>query len=418
MSKKIDLPFAPKAWPAVNAKLWKLGDIKPHPENPKKHPQEQIDLLAKLMLDYGVDQPIVVDDKGVILKGHGRRLAAMKAGFEEFPVAQHFGLTDAEKRAMRIADNQLPLLGGWDNELMKLNVSAIQLAKYDMKLLGFGDRQLLQWTASPGTAAEKETLPPSITDPIVRAGDLWKLGKHLLLCGDSTKADAVRSVIKGRTATMLTDPPYGIGYEYREHNDTKAGNADLVAAVFGNAPGAKIWTPGKMNLARELTRYPDAKVLMWHKKFAQAGNGLGGASTFEPVLVTGISNGKLPDDYLSFPTDREASPVDGERMLRDEHPCPKPVALFEHLAVCLIPADRLIFEPFSGSGTTLIAAETTGRLFAGIEIDPAYVELAIRRWQALTKRDAMLDGKTFDKVAADRKKPQPRKAGASSGRRR
>lgn len=411
---KVDLPFAPKDWPATKSKLWKIGDIKPHPDNPKIHPPAQVTLLAQLMLKYGVDQPIVVDDVGVILKGHGRRLSAIEAGFEEFPVVQHFGLSDEEKRAIRIADNQVPLLGGWDEKLLKADIGALSLAGYDMKLLGFKDRELVKWGREASGGAE-EKMPPIARKAMVRPGDVWKLDKHLLGCGSATDVKIVARVLKGRQAeaTTFTDPPYGVDFKYNEHEDTPEGNADLVKKAFELGPDRMVWTPGSVNLAREFAKYPTAKMLHWHKKFGNTLNGLGGSKTMEPVLCVNIKGGTLPDDYLPFSTDREASPIDAGKMLVEEHPCPKPVALFAHLIACLSPQGGIVYEPFSGSGTTLIACHQAGRIFAGVEIDPRYVELAIRRWMAFTGKIATLDGKPFAKVEAERKKA-PARAGASS----
>src|SRR5262245_14249854 len=126
-----DLPFAPPQWPALAAESWKLGDIKPYPNNPRTHPDEQVKLLAGLMKRYGVDQPIVVDEAGVILKGHGRLLAAYKAGFEEFPVVRHLGLAEHDKQAIRIADNQMSLLSEWDQSLLSAHLQELKLAGFD-----------------------------------------------------------------------------------------------------------------------------------------------------------------------------------------------------------------------------------------------------------------------------------------------
>lgn len=136
-SPTADVPFAVTEWPANRVEMWPLDKIIPYPQNPRTHPPAQISLLASLMKKRGVDQPIVVDEQGVILKGHGRRLAAIEAGFAEFPVAVHRGLSDTEKRAMRIEDNQLALLSGWDEELLRIEIGELQLESYDLPLLGF-----------------------------------------------------------------------------------------------------------------------------------------------------------------------------------------------------------------------------------------------------------------------------------------
>jgi len=175
-----------------------------------------------------------------------------------------------------------------------------------------------------------------------------------------------------RASTLVSDPPYGIGYKYDTHDDSSnQQNQELIMRAWELGPEAKVWTCGLMNLVRDLAWNPSAKVLCWHKGFAQAGNGLGGASTWEPVLVVGVKGGTLPNDYLHFGTDR----IEG---LRDLHSCPKPFALFGHLIEHL--AGEVIYEPFSGSGTTIIACENLGRRCRAVEISPAYVAVALQRF--------------------------------------
>jgi hypothetical protein len=203
------------------------------------------------------------------------------------------------------------------------------------------------------------------------------------VCGDCTDKAVVERVMGGERAdTLVSDPPYGIGYEYDVHSDaSNEQNKHLVMSSWKLAPDAKVWTPGLMNLERDLIWNPGAKVLCWHKGFAQAGSGLGGASTWEPVLVVNVKGGTLPDDYLHFGTDR----VNG---LRELHSCPKPIALFEHLIEHL--AGELIYEPFSGSGTTIIACERLGRKCRAVEISPAYCAVAIQRWVDVTGGEPVL----------------------------
>lgn len=135
------------------SKSWPLTRIKEYPHNPKTHPPAQITLLANLLKKFGADQDIVVDDKGVILKGHGRKLAAAEAGMKDFPVTQRFGLSEDDKIALRIADNQVPLLGGWDNELVRFEIERLRRSDYPIELLGFGEQQLVEFTTIPGPPA-------------------------------------------------------------------------------------------------------------------------------------------------------------------------------------------------------------------------------------------------------------------------
>ncbi len=202
------------AWPG--AKLWKLEDIKPYPNNPRTHPKAQIDLLADLLLKYGPDQPIVVDDEGIILKGHGRRLAAHQAEMEDFPVVQRMGLSEQDKSAMRIVDNQVSLLSGWDQALISAEIGGLKLGGYDIKLLGFSEAGLRGFGIVTGAAENKnpDHIPDAPKRSVVRAGDLWELGGHRLICGDSTKPETWKRLCTGDKASLVfTDPPYGVSYQ-------------------------------------------------------------------------------------------------------------------------------------------------------------------------------------------------------------
>lgn len=149
-----DVPFHAPGWPASRPETWPISRIVPYPNNPRSHPPAQVALLAELMKKRGVDQPIVVDDAGVILKGHGRRLAAIAAGFEEFPVVVHRGLSETDKRAMRIEDNQVSLLSGWNQELVRHELDELKLSNYPLELLGFGEAQLVSFQTTPGPPAQ------------------------------------------------------------------------------------------------------------------------------------------------------------------------------------------------------------------------------------------------------------------------
>jgi DNA modification methylase len=209
------------------------------------------------------------------------------------------------------------------------------------------------------------------------------------MCGDSTSITDVEKLMDGKKADMIfTDPPYGIGYEYDEHQDKdNDANSQLVWDVFVLHDCGKVWTSGLMNLARDIERFGKTKVAVWHKKFAMAGNGIGGASTWEPVLIINPQKRGLNNDVLVIKTDKEF--VDGVN-LRELHSCPKPVGLYEELINSLSEQKSYVFEPFCGSGTTLIAAEKTGRKCFGMEISPRYCDVIVKRWEDFTGKKAIL----------------------------
>jgi ParB-like chromosome segregation protein Spo0J len=184
-----------KAQPAEHVETRPLAEILPYPQNARTHTDQQIELLANLMLRYGVDQPIVVDEAGVILKGHGRRLAAIKAGFETFPVVVQHGLSDDDKRALRIADNQVALLAGWDQKLMQLELGELKLHGFELPLLGFGDAELAAFIDSNTGLTDPDEVPEPPAVPISKPGDLWLLGAHVT-CPKCGKATPVERAVK------------------------------------------------------------------------------------------------------------------------------------------------------------------------------------------------------------------------------
>ena len=390
-------------WPADHVERRAIEALIPYVNNARTHSDAQVAQIAASMKEWGWTNPILVDETGLIIAGHGRVMAARKLGLTEAPVMVAKGWTEAQKKAYVLADNQLAANAGWNAELLSTELKGLDASGFDLTLLGFGDLGALLADKTEGLTDPDEA-PPLPETPITLAGDVWLLGSHRIICGDSTDAETVKALMNGKSAELcLTDPPYGIGYGYNEHDDSdNDANADLVAKVFALAPPAKVWSPGGNNLARDIVRFGKAKVLYWHKRFAAAGNGLGGASTVEPVLVVGPPKHRaLANDYLDFKTDRVE--VAG-KSLRELHPCPKPAALYAHLAEAFCAKGGAIYEPFSGSGTTLIAAEMTGRRCFAIELSPAYVDVAVRRWEAFTDRAAVLEstGQSFAKVRLER----------------
>jgi hypothetical protein len=367
-----------------------IKDLKPDPDNLREHNPRNIGLIADTLQSVGAARSIVIDDDDVILAGNGVVEAAGQAGItkvrvieadgSEIIAVRRRGLTDQQKLDLAIADNRANELSAWKPDALALLVAnGVDTTKY--------------WTAAElakmlrHTVAEGHTAPdavPATRATSIQRGDAFQLGRHYLVCGDSTNLDDVQKAKQGQAMdACITDPPYGIGLEYSSHDDDdNAANEQLVIDALAFAPSCRVWTPGKMNLARELARHPQAKVVCWYKKFSAAGNGMGGASTWEPILVVGSAGAHLSDDHLEHPTDREPG-------LHALHPCPKPVGLWVTLLNAFSPVGGHVYEPFSGSGTTLIAGEQTGRSVHALEIDPQYVQVAIDRWEEFTHASAV-----------------------------
>lgn len=411
--------------PVQSTSLEPVDSLKEAKVNPRTHSEGQLEQLANAIRRFGWTMPIMYDRSvPEIVAGHGRKGAAQiiyaagesihlapgreRGGAElpagTVPVLDVTGWTEDERRAMLLADNALAEQAGWDYGALGAELRYLEGVSFDMDVVGFAPAMLddiFSRTADPEPSVDVIPEPPA--NPVSQAGDLWLLGDHRLLCGDATDKRAVKYLLGDGAADLtLTDPPYGIGYGYRTHDDKdNEANERLVTAAFANGPGSKVWTPGLNNLARDLTRYPQARVAFWHKGFAAAGNGLGGASTVEPVLVIDPPVRKLANNYIHAGTDR--AEVDGSN-LRDLHPCPKPVELYEKLLRAFSERGHVIFEPFGGSGTTLIACQTTGRACRAVEIDPAYCDVIVKRWQELTGAEATLEGadRSFEEVRIER----------------
>lgn len=386
------------------------GDLIPYARNTRTHSDQQIRQIRASMDQFGFTNPILLREDGKrIGAGHGRQLAALlDPPLAKVPTLIVYGLSDAEWRALIIADNKLALNAGWDSELLGLELAELNAGGFDIALIGFDEHELADLTVThcPDGNTDPDAIPETPKHPVSALGDLWILGDHRLLCGDSTTIEAKDAAGAMDCAATVSDPPYGIGYEYAEHDDSDNGeNAQLVADAFSPGPEAIIWTPGLNNLGRDLGRFGKTKVLVWSKRFAAAGSGLGGASTWEPVLVAGTPPArKLKNDVIEVMTDREQ--LNGES-LRKFHSCPKPVGLYQQLLEGLTIKGQMIFEPFSGSGTTIMACERSGRRCRAIEISPAYVDVAIQRWMAFTGKPAVLEstGETFAELL-EKRRPQ------------
>jgi DNA modification methylase len=420
---------------------WPIEKIIPYPNNPRTHPADQVSLLAKLISKHGVDQPIVVDEEGFILKGHGRRMAAVEAGLKSFPVVQHLGLSDDDKRAIRLADNQVALLSGWNEGLLRAELTDLKAAGYEMNLLGFSDVQLVSFMANVPTGADPEATPEPPVDPVSRIGDMWQLGKHRLLCGDSTsKTDVEVLVGDDRPNLLVSDPPYGVNYDPNWRNEPQKLNLKSTSVMVGKvlnddrADWTETWKLFKGNVAYvwcgerqsvsmahqlEEAGLLTRNLIVWGKTHLVISRG-----HYHPQHETcwyAVRESKSAD----WTGDRAQSTLWTIENLRqfgrskegDEktgHGTQKPVECMRRPILNNSVPGAFVYEPFSGSGTTIIACEMTSRYCLAIELNPAYVDVAVQRWQEFAKAEATLigDGRTYAEIAKARKKAPRRSSGA------
>ena len=381
------------------------NDLRPYEKNARTHPPAQIAKLRASIRSHGFTNPVLLrDDEMTIGAGHGRVEAAIEEGLDRIPTIILPGLTDAQWRTYIIADNRIALDGGWNLDILKAEILDLRTIGADLNLTGFDIAEVSNLFATSKVKAKPDEVPAPPRVATSRPGDVWLLGEHRLICGDATDAATVKRLMDGETGELtLTDPPYGLGFGYNAHDDSSnETNAALVANAFKLAPAAKVWSPGPFNLWRDIRRFGDAKVIYWHKKFTTALSGLGGATTVEPLLaLPPFAHRKLPNDYLLFPYDNEE--LEG-KSLKEHHPCPKPVGLFAHLAESFCSPGGIVYEPFSGSGTTLIACSQVGRRCRAVEIDPVYVDVAVMRWEGTTDETARLQetGRSFAEMKEER----------------
>jgi DNA modification methylase len=393
--------------------------LKPNKRNVRTHSKKQIKQLANSILRFGWTCPIIVDENFTILAGHARLEAAKVLGLREVPVIIVSGLSDAEKRAWALADNKIASNAGWDRAA-----------------LAVGD--LVDPEQDP-----LDEIPEIPQVPVSRLADLWRLEKHLLLCGDARVAANFASLMRRRRASMVfTDPPYNVriasvqGRGQIRHREFAAASGELSPAQFRKfltdalSLAARYSVSGSIHYVCMDWRHIDElsaagkevyselkNLVVWAK--SNAGQGTFYRSQHELVFVfksgddSHLNNFELGQHGRSRSNVWQYAGVNSFRAGRlDElalHPTVKPVALVaDAMRDCSRRGD-IVLDPFMGSGTTILAAERVGRVAYGLEIDPLYVDTAVRRWEAYTKCDAILEktGQTFAEVSAERSRPKP-----------
>lgn len=370
-----------------------LDALIPYARNSRTHSDEQVAQVAASIREFGFTNPVLIDANGGIIAGHGRVMAARKLGLADVPCIRLAHLSESQKRAYVIADNKLALNSGWDEKMLALEFKDLQAMDFDLELTGFGlgdiEELLAELDATPEGNTDADETPTVQAEVVSQPGDVWLLGKHRIMCGDSTSSAAVDVLMSGKKAALcLTDPPYGLGdtnsekNDYVDYDDTPENLRALISGFFPLAQSLSavvVLTPGNMNARL----YPAPKWTMaW---FTPAGVGCGpwGFCCWQPILCYG-KDPKLAKGKGSHPD----AIVHTEAAEKLGHPCTKPINFWRWLMERTSELGELIYEPFSGSGTTIIAAEQTGRICYAMELSPAYVDVAVRRWQQYTGKRA------------------------------
>jgi DNA modification methylase len=352
-----------------------ITELRLNQDNPRVIKDDKFKKLVKSIQEFPQMleiRPIVVNDEMVVLGGNMRLKACIEAGLTEVPIIKASSLTPEQQKEFIIKDNVG--FGEWEWDVLANEWDVKKLTDWGLDIPDYEPKVL--------EAKEDGFEVPETVQTDIVLGDLFEIGEHRLLCGDSTDSDQVAKLMNGQKADLvLTDPPYGIGYEYDKHKDNdNDANAKLVSDVFALHQCGKVWTPGLMNLSRDIQRFGNTKVAVWYKKFAQAGNGVGGASTWEPILIVDPPKKKLDNDVIELMVEKEE--LYG-KSLREFHSCPKPVKLYAKLVESFTDINDLIFEPFCGSGTTMISAHQLKRRCFGIEMSEKYCQVIIDRMRKL-----------------------------------
>lgn len=411
-------------------RMVKTDELVPYQNNPRTHSDAQIVKIVRSIEQFGFTNPILTDGDAGVIAGHGRLIAAMKLGLETVPTIELKHLTAAQRRAYVIADNRLAEDAGWDDDLLRLELGDLRDMGFDLDLTGFDPMEIDKLFGPLGGNTDPDDVPEPPAVPTTCTGDVWLLGPHRLVCGDCTDAGVVEAALSGVAPhLMVTDPPYGISYDPGWH--VKAAASGQIKGAGRRGTVGLVVNDDRADWADAWALFPGSVGYIWH------------ASLFGAVVAAGlaqhgfelrsqivwvkasfaISRGHYhwqhetcwyavrQGDTGQWHGDRSQSTVwQIEKKTSDTgHGTQKPVECMKRPIENNSNPGQAVYDPFLGSGTTIIAAQMTGRVCHAIEISPAYVDVAVTRWQNFTGEAAILDGdgRTFAEVAAERGRADP-----------
>ena len=371
----------------------KTSDLIPYAMNSRLHSDEQVSQICSSIKEFGFTNPVLIDEDGGIIAGHGRVMAAVKIGLADVPCIVLTGLTDAQKKAYVIADNQLPQNASWDLDTLKLELESLKELDFDVGLLGFDDSFLDELLMDEVEGLTDEDSAPELQEECVsREGDVWVLGRHRLMCGDSTSIDAVDSLLAGSSVDIVfTDPPYNVAFNGRSGKHDVILNDDLSDSDFESFIDGVIHTIKAVDprayyiwcnwdfygVLQDKLEYKSC--IVWAKNVFGMGNGYRHQHEFC------LFNGKI-DEVIKNESDLWQVKKDTNYV----HPTQKPVELSVRAFGNHIKLINVL-DLFGGSGSTLIGAEQTGRKAFIMELDPRYCDVIVKRWQDFTGEKAILE---------------------------
>jgi DNA modification methylase len=410
-----------KEWPADKVERRLVADLIPYARNARTHSDAQIAQIAASVNEWGWTTPVLVDEAGSIIAGHGRVMAARKLGLADVPVMVASGWSEAQKKAYVLADNQLALNAGWDIDLLKVEVGDLDAEGFNLDLIGFDDKLLADLLAeSTEGLTDPDAVPEPPAEPVTVLGDVWVLGDHRIICGSSTEADTVAKLLGSvKPHLMVTDPPYGVEYDADWRNNAMRKDGTKIG---GRATG-KVLNDDKADWREAWALFPGDVAYVWHAGLY--------AGTVADSLVAcdfklrsqiiwaksnfAIGRGdyhwhhepcwyavreKATGHYVGNRKQTTLWKIDKPQKSETGHSTQKPIECMQKPIENNSSPGQAIYEPFSGSGTTIIAGEATGRHVYAVELNPAYVDVAVIRWQDFTGRKAVHEatGKTFDEM--------------------
>lgn len=412
------------SWFADKIEQWPTAKLLPYARNARTHSDDQVAQIAASIAEFGFTNPILAGSDGVIVAGHGRLAAAQKLGLAVVPVVVLDHLSATQRRALVIADNRIAENAGWDDAMLRIEIASLQDDDFDVSLTGFDADALAELMAGDEPDGEGETdddaVPELSETPISRPGDVWSLGGHRLLCGDSTVTESYDRLLDGEQVDMVfTDPPYNVNYANSAKDKMRGKDRAILNDNLGDGFYDFLFaalTPtiahcrggiyvamssSELDVLQAAFRAAGGKwstFIIWAKNTFTLGRA-DYQRQYEPILY-----GWPEGAQRHWCGDRDQGDVWNIKkpQKNDLHPTMKPVELVERAIRNSSRPGNVVLDPFGGSGTTLIAAEKSGRLARLIELDPKYVDVIVRRWQEWTGKQATRDsdGALFDDQAA------------------
>ena len=383
-----------------------VAELIPYARNSRTHDKDQVSQIVASIKEFGFTNPVLIDDEGLIIAGHGRVQAAQKLNLKTVPTICLDYLTEAQKKAYVIADNRLALNAGWDFDMLKVELNDLNDLDFDVSLLGFDDKEINDILADPTEGlVDEDSTPDLVEDPITVEGDIWLLGNHRLMCGDSTSIDAVDKLMDGNKADMMfTDPPYNVAFNGRSGKFDVIKNDNLEESEFNNFIDSFISIVKTLDLNTyyiccnwafygilQLKLKPKS-CIVWAKNVFGLGKGYRHQHEF--ILFDGFIDATITNESDLWNIAKDS---------KYKHPTQKPVALSERAITNSSKPKNKVLDLFGGSGSTLLACEKLDRSAYLMELDPKYCDVIIQRWQEFTGQNAVhLDSnKTYNELIND-----------------